>query len=320
MEQQLQISSLATDTLSGLSASPKYLLSKYFYDDLGSVIFQEIMKMPEYYLTSCEEEIFLNQKEDLCSLFSGGSSSFNLIELGSGDALKTKILLHHLNNNNLKFRYIPIDISQKMNEQLKNTLKNELPKVEVYPHTGDYVQQLQNLNGFAQGRKVILFLGSNIGNFSEDETNWFLDQLNASMIKGDKLVIGFDLKKSPEVIMNAYSDPHGHTRRFNLNLLIRLNRELGADFNTTYFEHHTEYNPLSGEVKSYLISTLFQKVNINSLNQTFYIDKWEPIFVERSQKYDNEKINDLAISHGFRMLKGFYDSKGYFVDVLWEKI
>lgn len=320
MEQQLHISSLAADTLSGLSASPKYLLSKYFYDDSGSIIFQKIMKMPEYYLTRCEEEIFLNQKEEICRSFSGSDNSFSLVELGSGDALKTRILLHHLNNSNLNFRYIPIDISQKMNEQLIVTLKNELPKIEVYPHTGDYVQQLQNLNGFAQGRKVILFLGSNIGNFSEEETSWFLNQLNSSMLKGDKLVIGFDLKKSPEVIMNAYSDVHGHTRRFNLNLLTRLNRELGADFNLNHFEHHTEYNPFSGEVKSYLISALFQKVNVKALNQTFYFDKWEPMFVERSQKYDKEKINSLALNHGFRMLKGFYDSKKYFVDALWEKI
>lgn len=319
MEHLLITSQIASDTVMGLSASPKYLLSKYFYDDTGSLIFQEIMKMPEYYLTRCEEEILLTNKEEICNLFSVQNKPFNLVELGSGDGMKTKILLHHLVKCNKRFQYIPIDISQKINEQLKVALRNELPQVEVLPFTGDYIRQLHNLNGYAGGRKVILFLGSNIGNFSDEETAWFLNQLNASMLEGDKLFIGFDLKKSPNIIMKAYNDSHGYTRRFNLNLLTRLNGELGANFNLKKFEQHTEYNPLTGEVKSYLISLQPQTVHFQVINHTVHFKEWEPVFVERSQKYDVEKIKLLAHNHGFKLIKGFYDRRKYFVDALWEK-
>ncbi|MFW6290071.1 MAG: L-histidine N(alpha)-methyltransferase [Mariniphaga sp.] len=254
MQQQVITSAIAADTLRGLSSTPKFLLSKYFYDDAGSAIFQDIMKMPEYYLTRCEEEIFLQHKEALAQWFGNGKKSFSLVELGSGDGQKTKILLSYLAGQDVRFQYIPIDISQKANDDVKAMVNREIPGVEVYPRTGDYFKKLKELNGFAADQKVILFLGSNIGNFSDAETDQFLVQLAEFTRTGDKLLIGFDLKKSPQVIINAYNDPHGHTRRFNLNLLERLNRELDAEFDTAYFEQHTEYNPETGEIKSFLMS------------------------------------------------------------------
>ena len=313
-------SALAADTLKGLLSSPKYLLSKYFYDDAGSTIFQHITAMPEYYLTRCEEEILSRQKEAICSAFIDGNESFSLVELGSGDGFKTRILLRHLNDLNISFNYIPVDISQKANVELQHSLRREFPAIEVYPQTGDYIQQLQNLNGLAQGRKVILFLGSNIGNFSDRETDWFLKQISAVTFPGDKLLIGFDLKKSPHLIMRAYNDSHGVTRKFNLNMLVRLNRELKANFNVGQYEHHTEYNPVTGEVKSYLVSVVSQEVYIDELNRSFSFGKWEPIFMERSRKYDSDTIKLLAEKHGFRMVKSYCDSRCFFVDALWEKL
>jgi L-histidine Nalpha-methyltransferase len=319
MEQQIITSAFAIDTIKGLSSNPKYLKSKYFYDDLGSAIFQDIMKMPEYYLTRCEEEILTQQKDSIVSAIVNGDDAFSLVELGSGDGQKTKILLRHLAVLNKRFQYIPIDISQKANDEIKTMINLEIPEVEIYPRTGDYFNQLRELNGFASNFKVILFLGSNIGNFSEAETNKFLTELSGIMLPKDKVLIGIDLKKSPKVVMDAYNDPHGHTRRFNLNLLLRLNRELDADFVVEQFDQHTEYNPESGEVKSFLISKRSQQVFFGALNKRWHFEKWEPVFMERSCKYDYKTINRLAIQNGFRIVANFADSLDYFVDSLWEK-
>ncbi len=320
MEQQLLLSQLATDTLKGLSSAPKYLLSKYFYDDEGSRIFQDIMNMPEYYLTDCEHEIFSSQKEEITKAICSGNKLFNLVELGSGDGLKTKILLKYLVEKAINFQYTPVDISAQANHELVQSLKNELPALKVEAKTGDYFRKLKNLNGHASIPKIILFLGSNIGNFSDNETNEFLNQLSAYSNLGDKVLIGFDLKKSPRVIMDAYNDPHGHTRRFNLNHLVRINRELDADFDIQKFEQQTTYNPQTGEVKSFLISITEQTVQIGTLEKTFRFTKWEAVFMERSRKYDIQTIEKLALNHGFKVVRNFTDSRNYFVDSLWEKI
>jgi dimethylhistidine N-methyltransferase len=319
MEQKLLLSQLGTDTIQGLSSNPKYLLSKYFYDDEGSRIFQDIMNMPEYYLTDCEHEIFSSQKEEIKQAICRGNKLFNLVELGSGDGLKTKILLKYLVEKAINFQYNPIDISAKANHELVQSLKTELPALQVEAKTGDYFRKLKSLNGHAAIPKIILFLGSNIGNFSDEETTDFLSQLAVYSNTGDKVLIGFDLKKSPGIIMDAYNDPHGHTRRFNLNHLVRLNRELNADFDIKKFEQQTTYNPQTGEVKSFLISNTEQTVQLGALEKSFRFAKWEAIFMERSRKYDFQTIEKLALNHGFKVVQNFTDQRNYFVDSLWEK-
>jgi len=319
MEQLTLVTDLAADTFRGLSANPKFLLSKYFYDDMGSSIFQDIMKMPEYYLTDCEFEIFSNNKNQITDAFREGVAVFDLIELGSGDGLKTKILLKYMIDNSVSFHYIPVDISQKANNELVNSLNRELPLLNVHAKTGDYFQEVKKMNGYSGLRRVILFLGSNIGNFSDEEINLFLGQLSKLCHKGDKTLIGFDLKKSPGIILKAYNDSQGHTRRFNLNHLIRLNRELNANFDPDNFEQHTEYNPLNGKVKSFLISKTEQTVYIAFLDQSFRLKKWEPIFMELSRKFDTESIEKLAKDHGFMVGKNFTDTHNFFVDSLWIK-
>lgn len=319
MEQELLLSELAVDTLKGLSAKQKYLLSKYFYDDAGSGIFQDIMQMPEYYLTDCEHEIFTNQKDQIIKAYLKDTSGFELIELGPGDGLKTKVLLNSLVRQASSFKYIPIDISSKANNELVKSLKTEIPTLNVNAKTGDFFKVMKQMNGFSGLRKIVLFLGSNIGNFSEDEVNKFLSQISAFTLKGDKVMIGFDLKKSPEIIEKAYNDPHGYTRDFTLNHLARLNRELGADFDLSKFKHHTTYNPQTGSVKNYLVSIKNQVVNINSLEKSFRFKQWETIFMELSQKFDLETIEKYANYHGFRVEEHFTDSRNYFVDSLWIK-
>ncbi|NOU48815.1 MAG: L-histidine N(alpha)-methyltransferase [Bacteroidales bacterium] len=319
MEQQILLSDIAADTLRGLSANPKYLLSKYFYDDTGSSIFQDIMQMPEYYLTGCEFGIFTLHKQQIAESFHEGVPGFDLIELGSGDGLKTKILLQQLVSKAINFNFYPVDISLKANNELVESLQRELPFLHVEAKTGDYFHEIKKLNGYSGLRKVILFLGSNIGNFSDIEINLFLGQLSAVCHQGDKVFIGFDLKKSPDVIMKAYSDPHGHTRRFNLNHLSRLNRELKADFQLSNFEHHADYDPVSGFTKSFLISTKEQTVHIAALEQSFHFAKWEPIFMELSRKFDLGTIENLSEKHGFVVEKNYSDPWNYFVDSLWVR-
>lgn len=319
MEQQVLLSELATDTLKGLSSNPKYLLSKYFYDDAGSAIFQNIMHMPEYYLTNCEHEIFSEQKDELLHAFSNNGGPFNLVELGSGDGLKTKILLNHFFGKKINFHYLPVDISQKANGDLAETLKAEIPGLRVKPKTGDYFFELQKLNSDDRTPKVILFLGSNIGNFTDEEITLFLSQLSDYSNPGDKVLIGFDVKKSPEIILKAYNDPHGHSRRFIFNHLHRLNRDLGAGFEPENFVHHCTYNPASGALKSYLVSKTDHKVQVKALEQIFHFGKWESVFMELSRKFDLTNIEKLALNHGFKVVKNFTDSRNYFVDSLWEK-
>ena len=317
MDQISILTSFATDTLQGLSHNPKYLLPKYFYDDRGSRIFQEIMKMPEYYLTRCEMEILSNYKAQISEYFTAASGGIELIELGSGDGVKTEVLLKTLTEQQVQFSYIPIDISTRANEELVQKLNETIPSLRVNAKSGDYFQVLQKMNGQGNTPKVILFLGANIGNFSKDELKTFFHRLSGITRKGDKVLIGFDLKKSPEIIMNAYHDPHGHTKNFNLNHLLRINRELDADFDTRAFLHHPSYNPLNGEMKSFLISTRDQSVHLKELETIIYFKKWEAVYMEMSRKFDTETIHMLAEENGFRIIENFTDSANYFVDSLW---
>ncbi len=314
-----EIQSLEADTKKGLSSTPKYLLSKYFYDDNGSSIFQEITKMPEYYLTKSEQEILETQKEQMTDAFISGDPEIDLLELGSGDGSKTKILLKLLLQKKSNFEYIPVDISSKANGDLVSELNKDIPSLKISPLTGDFFGLTDSGNIYRNKRKVILFLGSNIGNFTEPEIDLFLTQLFDLCRKGDKILIGFDLKKSPGIILRAYDDPYGQTRKFNLNHLARLNRELEADFNLSGFEHHTTYNPVSGYLKSFLVSNKQQTVNIKSLGQQFVFNRWEPVFMELSRKFDIATIECLAFRHGFSVVRHFTDHKNWFTDSLWIK-
>lgn len=313
-----QPTEIAIDTLTGFSASPKFHFSKYFYDNRGSKIFQDIMNMPEYYLTNCEEEIFRDQKQDIFQSFNPGDERFDIIELGAGDGKKTKILLEYFESKHTDFTFIPIDISEKAINILVSDLKEKFPQINVDAKVGDYFQMMEEMNQYDTAPKIILFLGSNIGNYNQSETITFFSHLCEVMNHGDKLFIGFDLKKDPRVILNAYNDPHGHTAAFNLNLLQRLNDELGANFNLDNFKHHEVYDPQSGTAKSYLVSLKSQSVFIERLSRSFKFEQWETIYTEMSQKYDLNMIFSFAKQCGFEVVRNFTDSRQYFMNSLWK--
>ncbi len=303
--------------MEGLRRTPKSLPSKYFYDEAGDRLFQQIMALPEYYLTRCESEILEVHKESLLQAI--GHGPFDLIEPGAGDGLKTRILLRHFLRHGAGFRFLPLDISTHVLEQLTSLLHLEIPELEVLPQEGDYFERLASLPRDPARRKVVLFLGSNIGNYSFPESLELLRRIAAHLDTNDLLLTGFDLKKDPGTILAAYNDAAGVTRDFNLNLLKRINRELGADFNADAFRHWATYNPASGACESYLVSRTGQTVNISHLKQSVRFEAWETVYMELSQKYDLDMIENLAAGAGFRVLQHFFDSNRYFADSLWIK-
>ncbi|MFN2395060.1 MAG: L-histidine N(alpha)-methyltransferase [Bacteroidales bacterium] len=319
MSTATKLSEFASDTLMGLTANQKFLHPKYFYDDNGSRIFQKIMRMPEYYPTDSELEIFSDQSSEISKAIAENNDFFDIIELGPGDGLKSGILLKNMVKINKDFTYIPVDISRQALRDLVKKLNAELPELAVHEAAGDYFHVMHNLRQGNGKPKVILFLGSNIGNFSENERKDFLQQLSEITAPGDKLLLGIDLKKSPGVIINAYNDPHGYTRDFNLNHLTRINREMDADFQIDEFEHHASYDPVSGAAKSYLVSKKPQKVNLGVTGTEILFRQWESIFMELSQKFDPDDIEKMAIDAGFVVKKNFTDRKNYFADSLWER-
>jgi len=309
----------AQDVHNGLSSNPKYLDSKYFYDSEGDKLFQQIMGLSEYYLTDCEFEILHNYREALQKAFTFNANPFLLVELGAGDGLKTKLLLRHFNALGTPFAYLPVDISKNMLNVLRHELSRDLPDLQVRTYPGDYFDALDHLNHKEDGRKVLMFLGSSIGNFNQYDALAFLKQLSKRMSSQDQLLIGFDLKKDPHIILRAYNDDSGITAKFNLNLLNRINKELDGEFVLENFYHYPLYNPLTGETRSFLISKIAQSVRVGYLEEVFEFKMGEPIAMEISQKFDSLMVQDLAEKAGFTVERNFFDNKKFFVDSLWKK-
>ncbi len=318
MEQIETNTDFAKDVQTGLTSGTKSLSSKYFYDDTGSRIFQDIMRMPEYYLTDCELEIFETQKQHIFESFTESGDEFELIELGAGDGMKTRILLSYLLEKNCDFKYIPIDISEDAVSNLVIDLELKLPELNIIGKVGDYFELLNEKEFNGQTKKILLFLGSNIGNYNYPDTLAFLSKLKEVMNPRDLLFIGFDMKKDSDIILKAYNDPHGHTAAFNLNLLQRINDELDADFILQNFKHREVYDSETGTAKSELISIKNQSVEIKELNLTVSFEEGEAIFMEISQKYDTVMINELAERSGFQVVRNFFDKRLFFMNSLWK--
>ncbi len=309
---------LLSDVLKGLSATPKRLPSKYFYDDEGSRLFQKIMALPEYYLTRAETEILKQYREEITQYIA--DQPFTLIELGAGDGTKTNLLIESILKAQQHCLYVPIDISTHAIELLTQSLAKQFPTLRVQGIADEYVRALNRLRSISHQRKVVLFLGSNIGNFTKQQAHRFLKTVRRRLQPRDWMLIGFDLKKDIPTLIRAYSDAAGVTREFNFNLLRRLNRELQANFDLSAFEHYATYNPMLGAMESYLISKRAQTVRIRAARCSIKFNAFEPIHTEYSFKYSEREIEDLATATGFESVKNFYDQKRQFVDALWRAI
>jgi L-histidine Nalpha-methyltransferase len=307
------------DVLKGLQSTPKYLQSKYFYDKKGDELFQQIMQCEEYYLTNCEMEIFSTQTSQLANIIIDQHQNFDVVELGPGDAVKSLYLLKELVNKNAIDTYFPVDISNNIIDLLQKKLPEQLPQLNIHGLNGEYLSMLTSAKKISDKIKLVLFLGSNIGNIPKEGVNDFCRQLRSQLSAGDMVLMGVDLKKNPKQIRLAYDDSKGYTRQFNLNLLTRINRELDGNFNLPDFEHYATYDPSTGACRSFLVSLKDQQVAIGK-NGTFRFEKNETVFMEISQKYTVEQTDDIANQTGFEPVAHFFDKNKWFTDVIWKCI
>lgn len=304
------------DIREGLSNKNKSINPKYFYDEIGSDLFNQITHHADYYLTGCELEILDDYKKELASFLS--NEAFNLVELGPGEGIKTRLLIDEFLKEKLSFRYFPIDISQKYLMQIVNHFSQQEIDLETIPLNSDYLNGVKWLNNHSKKRNFLLFLGSSIGNFSMNASKEFLSKLHSILHPGDYVFIGFDLLKNIDVLLQAYNDSAGITREFNLNLLHRINKELGGNFNIDSFHHYGTYNVHTKAMESYLVSNKAQLIYLDALKKSFHFNEFETIHVESSQKYTLCDIDNLAkISH-FKLIKNFSDKKQFFIGSLWE--
>ena len=315
----LVLTQFEKDVLTGLGKSQKSISSKYFYNDMGNKLFAEIMQLKEYYPTNCEYEILNNNRAEILDPFIK-KEHFHLIEFGAGDGKKTKLLIQYLIEKKIDFDYIPIDISSDILKELKSDLEKQFSGIKVIPRVNDYFGALKEIKHLDNFPKLVLFLGSNIGNLSEQETILFLNQLKIELNIGDGFLLGVDLKKDPSTILSAYNDRRGITKQFNLNLLTRINEEMGGNFDLDNFYHYPTYDPETGTAKSFLVSRIKQSVFIDSIQKNFHFNLGETIFLEISQKYEVSLIHDFACLTGFSVIQDFQDLKKYFLDSLWKKV
>jgi len=301
----------------GLTDFPKHLSSKWFYDEAGDKIFQQIMKLPEYYPTRTEYSILKNRP--ILEAFDIGADGFDLIELGAGDGYKTKVLLEKLQTKNIDFSYKPIDISQNVLDQLASDLRANFPNIKVDPLQGRYFKVLDELSSHSSRMKVILMLGSNLGNLPHPKAIEFLNELGNTLNKGDSIFIGFDLKKDPEIVLPAYNDSQGVTAEFNKNILRRINRELNSNFQVDKYRHVPVYDPETGTCKSYLMAEEAMQVRIGALDLDIDFYKWETIHTEISQKYEHPIIEWLCREAGLQVKTYFTDDQEYFADYILVK-
>lgn len=308
------------DVFEGLNKSPKTLSSKYFYDETGDKLFVKIMNLPEYYLTRAEYEIFDTKSEDIIhKLKLNTSDKIDLIELGAGDGKKTKAFLKVLLAENHKFKYVPIDISQHALNTLETSLKAEFPNLEMEIKQGEYFGVLEDIKT-NKAQKVIMFLGSNLGNLNDKAAHDFLIKLSNALQIGDKIILGLDRIKSEDIVLPAYNDSQGVTKAFNLNLLHRINRELHADFDVSNFDHQPEYDEKIGIAKSFLVSRKEQKVCFNGDNTCYTFLKGEKIQTETSRKYNDTILQKLLEHTNLVQISKISDSNNYFNSYILERV
>jgi len=307
------------DVLEGLSSKQKYIPSKYFYDKIGSDLFVKIMHTDEYYVTNAELDIFENKTTDLInSLDLNKNSKYEIIELGAGDGSKTIHLLKALLQKDFNFDYIPIDISLDALEGLEKSLNNQVEDLNVKIQHGEYFSILHRLKENKQP-KVILFLGSNLGNLTDEQSADFIYALGAALEKNDKILLGLDMIKPKDIVLPAYNDIGGITAEFNYNLLKRMNRELGANFNIENFDHSPEYDESEGIARSFLKSRIDQDISIDSLKRSFKFEKGEKMQVEMSRKYNDQIIKKILSKTDFSITNKIVDSRNLFANYIITK-
>lgn len=293
----------------GLTASPKTLPTPYLYDAEGSRLFEAICALPEYDLTRAEAEILTDRAEEIASRFRG---PLTIAELGSGSAVKTRILISAFLAEGRDLRYAPVDISHTILESSARALLEEYPRLTILAVAGEYREGLRRLAREADRPRLVLWLGSNVGNFTREDAQGFLRAVKRTLGPADRLLVGIDLRKDPITVQRAYDDPQGVTARFSLNLLARINRELGGRFDLAAFRHRAVYNDPEGRIEIDLLSAVEQVVPIDRLGIEVSFSAGEPVNIEYSYKYSLEEIEDLALGSELRIERQWFDAKRRF--------
>ena len=318
------ISEFAQDVREGLMSSKKKLKPIYLYDQIGSLLFEKICLQKEYYLTRTERTILGDFSPDIVSM--QNDTHISILELGSGSSDKTRILLECFLSKQKPLYYFPIDVSHSILYETIHKLSTDLSDLYIKGIASNYLEGIVKVRDFINSnqnlpnKKLILFLGSSVGNFEPNEVIDFLRIVKTIMDKQDMLLIGFDLQKSVKTIEAAYNDRAGITAKFNLNLLSRINRELGGEFNVGGFEHLAFYNENKARAEMHLLSKFDQQVKIRSISETFFFKKNETIHTENSYKYTLRQISALAEESGFKVKNNFTDKKKWYDLALFSPI
>jgi L-histidine N-alpha-methyltransferase len=340
-----RLAQFAHDVGKGLTASPKHLPCCYFYDRLGSLLFEAICEVSEYYLTRAETTILETHAEEIAALLPDAT---DLIELGSGSAAKTRLLIEAFLRRHPKQRYVPLDICRTVLEESSLDLLGTFPTLHILAIAAEYREGLKHLQTLSAGpgavggqapfsasasylqapkkvtdsftppTKLILWLGSNIGNLERAAAAGFLAQIRQFLAPGDRLLIGIDLRKDRAVLEAAYNDACGVTAAFNRNLLLRINRELGGQFDLRAFQHRALYDEELGRIEMHLVSDTPQKVPIERLGITVSLQAGEAIHTENCYKYSQKEIEALAATAGLCCEKVWLDPERRFAVTLFK--
>ena len=304
---------LAADVLRGLAQTPKRIPSKYFYDARGSELFEQICEQPEYYLTRTELAILEQSVADIAKAV--GPRAL-LVEYGSGAGIKTRLLLDALDQ---PVGYVPVEISQSALDASVESLGEEFPDIDMLPVSADFTQPVDlPTPDQAARRTAVFFPGSTLGNFEQREAVALLRTMAIDMGRQGAALIGIDLKKDPAILEAAYNDAAGVTRDFTLNMLVRINRELAADFDLSQFQHRARYNALAGRIETHIVSGIDQVVHVGK--QHFVFTEGEAMLVEYSCKYSLEDFAAMAAKAGLRVVRTWSDPRQWFAVQMLERI
>ena len=305
---------LARAVETGLRAFPKALPCRFFYDAEGSRLFEEICRLPEYYIPKAEESILEERADAIAGAAAEGAA---LVELGSGCARKTRLVIEALLRRRGELEFVPVDISRSALEGCGARLLALYPGLRIAAACGEYQAGLRHVQQHVAGPKLVLWLGSNIGNFDRAAAAAFLGRVRAALGPADRLLVGIDLRKNKEQLRLAYDDPAGVTARFNKNILARINRELGGHFDLARFRHVAFYNEDAGRIELFLVSTAAQRVVIEKLELAVDFRDGEAIHTEDSYKYSRPEIEALAAAAGLALQAYWTDGPQRFASVLF---
>ncbi len=304
-------SPLAIEVINGLMERPRTLSPWLFYDQAGSQLFEEITELPEYYVTRTERQILSDHANEIVAAAAGGRD-LSLIELGAGTATKTGLLLNAVVGMQGSVTYYPIDVSETALEEARTRLEAELPEVTVEPIVADYTEGMRQNWAEAAGRRLVLYIGSSIGNFSPAEAIEVLRGVRAQLRPGDCLLLGTDMVKDVPTLLAAYDDAAGVTAQFNKNVLVRINRELEGNFNPQLFRHRARWNEQESRIEMHLESLMTQRVLLRAVDLQIRFSLGETIHTENSYKFSDERVMSLLTRAGFRLRQQWSDVNKWF--------